>query len=60
MRCALQMDPITEELDDSVSLAAGRLPSSLSQLSHLQAFVRRNSFDAQGRRYAWQRATCGH
>ncbi|KAK9819243.1 hypothetical protein WJX81_003710 [Elliptochloris bilobata] len=45
LRDRLKMDPIDEELDDSVSLAAGRMPSSLSQMSHLQAFVRRNSFE---------------
>ena len=50
------MEPIDEELDESMALAAGRVPSSLSQMSHLQSFVRRSSFE--GRRYARPPAPC--
>lgn len=51
-----QMEPIDEELDESITLAAGRVPSSLSQMSHLQSFVRRSSFE--GRRCARLPALC--
>jgi len=51
---APQMDVIDEELDEPLAQAAGRVPSSMSQLSQLPAYVRRNSFDVQGRRCAAQ------